>query len=683
MFHALFWICRFMWAGFFGLLAIFSCAAVGAGVLHSGHSGHWFVPERSGEGWVLEILDEQRALVYWFTYDEDGDQRWLIGDGEIGEDDSGWYIAFPDMYLTRGPVFGPDFDASSVQIEVVGDGEMRFSGCDEGLFQFDGLGQELIFPIQRLTRIMGADCSAPLHGRPGQPLQSYAGQSGSWFEPDSSGQGFALQWMPDDSAVVVWFTYDGEGEQQWMLGVGELEGDHLVFTDLESTRGGRFGEDFDPDQVQRLHWGELELELACNGGPARYSSDWPEFGSGDLQLVPLSRLMRPRGCPVEAPSFEELYELVYTEVPVRNENEGFYSTTEVKHIAEGGTVAGVTRHPLESQNSYRLLLAGESEWQLMEDNGFSDLLFLSVDGAKAAFNYDHGWTDEGPKLTEPKLWLQESGVKPLPGQIFSRALVRGGSTDGRCLVGTGRFGMGVGEPIVPWRWTEEYGQQELPIHEGVGGGTATPLACSSDASIVIGNQLLDENGWRQDIAIRWVGDAEPEFLYDSEGARLRFAQACNADCSLIVGGDQVDLDPDHPNFREPWYWTEAQGAVYLGMPADTHLVGMAPVTAWDVSSDGSVIVGSYVVENPWGGSSGTRAFIWTEITGLVAVPDLLAANDLGDENWSRMAAVSVAKGDDEVWVLLSGNYRNPPEPHFNDRRGAVLHLSPRHGGWFE
>ncbi|QOC23214.1 hypothetical protein IC757_03415 [Wenzhouxiangella sp. AB-CW3] len=632
---------------------------------------------------MLEIFDEQRALVYWFTYDEDGDQRWLIGDGQIGEDDSGWYIAFPDMYLTRGPAFGPDFDASSVQIEVVGDGKMRFSGCDKGLFQFEGLGQELVFPIQRLTRIMGADCSAPLHGRPGEPLQPYAGQSGSWFEPDSSGQGVALQWMPDDTAVVVWFTYDGDGEQQWMLGVGELEGDHLVFPDLESTRGGRFGEDFDPDQVQRLHWGDLELELSCSGGRARYSSDRSGFGNGELELVPLSRLMRPAACPAEVPEIERLYDLAYVEIPVRNEGEDYSSTTEVKHIAKGGTVAGVTRHTLKSQNSYRLFPAGESEWQSMEDNGFSALLFFSVDGMTAAFNYDHGWTDEGSRRTEPKLWLQESGVMPLPGQNFSRALVRGGSTDGRCLVGTGRVEMDFGEPIVPWRWMEEYGQQELPTHEGVGGGTATPLACSSDARIVIGNQLLDENGWRQDIAIRWVGDAEPELLYDSEGARLRFAQACNADCSLIVGGDQVDLDPDHPNYREPWYWTEAHGAVYLGMPTDAHLVGMAPATAWDVSSDGSVIVGSYVVENPWDEPSGTRAFIWTEATGLVVVPDLLAANDLGDTNWSRMAAVSVAKGSDDIWVLLSGSFRNPPESGLYDRRAAILHLSPRHDSWFD
>lgn len=681
MFHPLLLVCRSMWAGLLGLIATMAFVAANAGVLHPGHSGHWFVPERSGEGWVLEILDEQRALVYWFTYDEGGNQRWLIGDGEIGEDDSGWYIAFPDMYLTRGPVFGPGFDVSSVQIEVVGDGEMRFSGCDEGLFQFDGLGQELVFPIQRLTRIMGADCSAPLHGRPGEPLQSYAGQSGSWFEPDRSGQGFALQWMPDDSAVVVWFTYDGEGEQQWMLGVGELEGDHLVFPDLKSTRGGRFGEDFDPDQVQRLHWGELELELACSGGPARYSSDRPEFGSGELLLVPLSRLMRPEGCPAEARSLEDLYDIDFAELP--EDEDGQAPLGYSLQIAENGAVlAGFPS--MDASVVFRMLESGEQQWELIHDGGiFSQQFLLAKQGGMAAFTRDHGWSVEGPRRTEPKLWIDGSGVLPLPGQIFARALVRGGSTDARCLVGTGRFEMGYGEPIVPWRWTEEYGQQELPTHEDVGGGTATPLACSSDASIVIGNQLLDENGWRQDFAIRWVGDAEPEFLYDSEGARLRFAQACNADCSLIVGGDQVYRYPDHPNFREPWYWTEAQGAVYLGMPSDARLVGIAPVTAWDVSRDGSMIVGGYAIEHP-DGSTGSRGYVWTEWTGMQSIPELLDSVATDAAGWYAMSAVSVAQGDKDIWIALTGQVRE-----FSGvgttfyRRAAILHLSPPHNGWFE
>ncbi|MDX1557187.1 MAG: S41 family peptidase, partial [Xanthomonadales bacterium] len=31
-------------------------------------SGSWFAPDHDGEGFLLEILDDERALVYWFTY---------------------------------------------------------------------------------------------------------------------------------------------------------------------------------------------------------------------------------------------------------------------------------------------------------------------------------------------------------------------------------------------------------------------------------------------------------------------------------------------------------------------------------------------------------------------------------------------------------------------------------------
>ena len=32
-------------------------------------SGAWYVPERSGEGWLVEDLADGHSIVYWFTYD--------------------------------------------------------------------------------------------------------------------------------------------------------------------------------------------------------------------------------------------------------------------------------------------------------------------------------------------------------------------------------------------------------------------------------------------------------------------------------------------------------------------------------------------------------------------------------------------------------------------------------------
>ncbi|MCP4044914.1 MAG: hypothetical protein GY732_02855, partial [Gammaproteobacteria bacterium] len=46
-------------------------------------SGSWYDPAHNGEGFLLEVLEDEQAIVYWFTYDENGNQRWFIGLGEV------------------------------------------------------------------------------------------------------------------------------------------------------------------------------------------------------------------------------------------------------------------------------------------------------------------------------------------------------------------------------------------------------------------------------------------------------------------------------------------------------------------------------------------------------------------------------------------------------------------------
>ena len=91
-----------------------------AGVVEPGHSAAWYSPVRDGEGWIVEIHADDRALMTWFTYDEAGGQRWLIGEGEVVRDeDDGDGILFSELYATRGGRFGDGFDASQVEREVV------------------------------------------------------------------------------------------------------------------------------------------------------------------------------------------------------------------------------------------------------------------------------------------------------------------------------------------------------------------------------------------------------------------------------------------------------------------------------------------------------------------------------------------------------------------------------------
>lgn len=92
--------------------------------------------------------------------------------------------------------------------------------------------------------------------------------SGSWYDPQRSGEGLLVEALGGDQVLVIWFTYPpaGQGEQVWLLGVGRASGHGVEVGDLRLVRGARFGSAFDPRDVQRLPWGSLKLALAARTG---------------------------------------------------------------------------------------------------------------------------------------------------------------------------------------------------------------------------------------------------------------------------------------------------------------------------------------------------------------------------------------------------------------------------------
>lgn len=60
-------------------LAAWAAAPLPYAQVVPGHSAMWYDPARDGEGWMLEILADDRAVLYWFTFDEAGNPRWLVG----------------------------------------------------------------------------------------------------------------------------------------------------------------------------------------------------------------------------------------------------------------------------------------------------------------------------------------------------------------------------------------------------------------------------------------------------------------------------------------------------------------------------------------------------------------------------------------------------------------------------
>ena len=275
-------------------------------VVSAGQSGSWYDPSRNGEGLFLQVLSNTKAVVYWFTYDTEGNQLWMTGVGII----EGEKITFPELVSPFGGKFGPDFDPDEVSYPVWGSLKFKFSDCDSAEVEYSGpkaFGSGDL-DVVRLTSLWGLGCRGNQFPNvsTGRGFLS-AGFSGSWYDITHSGEGFAVEILNETTADVMWFTYDTQGNPAWIAGLGEIVGGSIIFNDLQITSGGVFGDDFDPDGVTSEYWGEAAFNYTSCGedgdvaGSMQYIPS-PDFGEEGSQS--LYRLTTISGLECELLSFE-------------------------------------------------------------------------------------------------------------------------------------------------------------------------------------------------------------------------------------------------------------------------------------------------------------------------------------------------------------------------------------------
>jgi len=259
-------------------------------LLETGITSSWYDPGHNGEGFLLEMLANNVAVMYWYTYDDNGAQDWYAAVGEV----RGNRIVFPELYRISGGEFGPGFDPENISEQVAGSASFIWSGCDQGDMSYQIGPQHGRMQLSRITSLMGIECSNTQL----PPVIDEGYLSGSWYDPTHNGEGFNLEVLADGQVVVYWFSFDPEGKRRWFFGVGEIRDGKLVFDNMMTTSGGIFGPEFDPDTVQTRSWGSLQLELDCHSGTATYSSTEEGFGSGVLDLVRLTNIDQ-LNCPQE------------------------------------------------------------------------------------------------------------------------------------------------------------------------------------------------------------------------------------------------------------------------------------------------------------------------------------------------------------------------------------------------
>lgn len=627
--------------------------------IRSGHAGHWYAADRSGEGWVLELRDAGGAWLYWFTYDGQGRQRWMTAAGEIVDDGHGGQrIDFAQLVVTRGARFGAAFDPDDVVREAVGSASFRFDSCDSGQFSYNAYGQNQTFAVQRLARVMGTRCETP-HGVTGREVADHAGQSGSWYDPTHNGEGYALHWETPNQAIVTWYSYDTQGNQYWMLGTGQLDGEGRIhFPDVHATRGARFGTAFDPDDVERFAWGELTFELACDGGNASYQSVLPAFGNGEFDLARLTSLHEV-ACPWQRPKLTDLYDIELTELPVAIE--GYPADRVLAFVAriEHQGVIWALASVDEVRRVVRLMPGAES-WEVVGDLETVNILLMGlVDDSDFVAIGRLSQAD----VFRPMRWNGSTWVATVtdPDAVIFTGL----SESSERLMGltTDRSG---------WTWHADTGLTVLPPVDDhpLSYYHMVPVLANESGSLVVGSfgsrarPILGRPYNQHAFVWRDGGEAEP--LQDAAGRVLSEPSACARDCALVFGVWSVVPDPSRPLtpldiYPALWLWQPDSGQVrYLldgepDWPRYIHAISGA-------SRDGNLVTGAYG-EFVWFSSApaamksvadesfGLDGFVWTELTGMMSMRGLMGELNHPAAQWQYLDVAGISA--DGTHLLLT------------------------------
>lgn len=123
-----------------------------------------------------------------------------------------------------------------------------------------------------------------------------SGISGTWYEPERSGEGFMIDVSKDGVVAVSFYTYDTLGKQMWLVGPGMLNGDSFE-VEFELTEGAVYGSGFDPLDVNRYPWGTGKFTFSsCYSGTVEIIPNVNYSAVFETQTIYLSRLTLPESC---------------------------------------------------------------------------------------------------------------------------------------------------------------------------------------------------------------------------------------------------------------------------------------------------------------------------------------------------------------------------------------------------
>jgi hypothetical protein len=121
----------------------------------------------------------------------------------------------------------------------------------------------------------------------GRGLLSQGGMSGFFFDASADGHYVTVQRLDIGSALVIWNTFDKNGQAAWIYSIGSVDGNHVHAQGAQNL-GGVLQPGGAPTGSHGFVWGDIDIDFTdCLNGSFSYNSPLPNFGAGRF---PLNRL---------------------------------------------------------------------------------------------------------------------------------------------------------------------------------------------------------------------------------------------------------------------------------------------------------------------------------------------------------------------------------------------------------
>jgi hypothetical protein len=262
-------------------------------IAQEGLTGTWYNPDRSGQGFEFVIdpgSNGGNASLFgaWFTYDTiaggPNSQRWFSLQATFPPDTT---TANVTIYQNLGGNFDAPPATSAIE---VGRGSLTFFSCDSALFTY-GFNAGLVGATVLRNLLPNVEC-----GGTGTPPPTDYGLSGTWYDPNTSGQGIVAEVNPVNAQVFVgWYTYSldqgsgGAGQQRWFSAQGAYDvGTASMDLTIYSSTNGTF--DSDDTSVSTVPVGLATLTfVTCSTATLDYAFTDGEF-AGQVDSIDLVRL---------------------------------------------------------------------------------------------------------------------------------------------------------------------------------------------------------------------------------------------------------------------------------------------------------------------------------------------------------------------------------------------------------